>query len=300
MQLRSRLQRSRSLFTSLVMVVFAAATISGCTAKNESGLQVLTNDISSAVYLDNKFVATTPYVDKKLKPGEYSLEIRPDDITYVPYQTKLSLKKGTLTVVNWHPGKRPETSGGVIFETEPLRDKKATELSITTIPDGGIIYVDGEAKGFAPVTVNNLSKGEHQFEVKLPSYESIAKPINILEGYRILVTVKLGKQDFPASFSAQTIIATGSSQVATRSALSATNSTTVRGTTVTIQPTGYELEDGREVLRVRSESNSGATEIGVAPVGNTYPYLQEVRDGWVKIQFGDQVGWVSLQFVNVK
>lgn len=300
MQLRSRLQRSLSFFTSFTMVVLAAVLISGCTAKNESGLQVLTNDISSAVYLDNKFVATTPYVDKQLKPGEYSLEIRPDDITYVPYQTKLSLKKGTLTVVNWHPGKRPETSGGVIFETEPLRDKKATELSITTIPDGGIIYVDGEAKGFAPVTVNNLSKGEHQFEVKLPSYESIAKPINILEGYRILVTVKLGKQDFPASFSAQTIIATGSSQVATRSALSATSSTTVRGTTVTIQPTGYELEDGREVLRVRSESNSGATEIGVAPVGNTYPYLQEVRDGWVKIQFGDQVGWVSLQFVNVK
>ena len=300
MQLRSRLKRSRSFFTSLIMVVLAAAVMSGCTAKNESGLQVLTNDISSAVYLDNKFVATTPYVDKQLKPGEYSLEIRPDDITYVPYQTKLSLKKGTLTVVNWHPGKRPETSGGVIFETEPLRDKKATELSITTIPDGGIIYVDGEAKGFAPVTVNNLSKGEHQFEVKLPSYESIAKPINILEGYRILVTVKLGKQDFPASFSAQTIVATGSSQVATRSALSATSSTTVRGTTVTIQPTGYELEDGREVLRVRSESNSGATEIGVAPVGNTYPYLQEVRDGWVKIQFGDQVGWVSLQFVNVK
>lgn len=301
MQIFSVLLRKLSR-TSLPVacVVLSALFLSGCMGKNVSGLQVITTDVPSAVYLDNKFIKNTPYDDKELEPGEYSLEIRPQDVTYVPYQTKLSLKKGTLTVVNWTPGKRPETSGGVIFETEPLRDKKATELSITTIPDGGIIYVDGEAKGFAPVSVTGLSKGEHQFEVKLPSYESITKPINILEGYRVLVTVKLGKQDYLASTSAQTIIATGSAVPASRSATATRSATTnLTGDTVTILPTGYE-QDGKEVLRVRAEPNSGASEIGVAPVGEEYTYLNEVHDGWVKIRFGSQVGWVSLQFVKVE
>ena len=271
---------------------------------------MLSSDVPSSVYLDAKYLDHTPYINKDLKPAEYSLEIRPDDPNFVPYQTKLSLKKGVLTVVDWKPGKRPETSGGVIFETEALRDKKATELSITTIPDGGIIYVDGEAKGFAPVTVSNLSKGEHQFEVKLPSYEAIAKPINILEGYRLLVTVKLGKQDYQAVVPTQSALNASSSATAspsgavkgiTTTASSSANlgaTTKLVGSKVIIQPTGFS-EGGKELLRVRAEPNSGSSEIGKADVGGTYTYLQEVHDGWVKIQFGQKVGWVSLQYVKV-
>lgn len=287
------------VFVSCLLVGVTAFFFSAC-SPDKSGLQVLSSDVPSAVYLDGKYLDRTPYINRDLKPADYSLEVRPDDPGFVPYQTKLSLKKGVLTVVDWKPGKRPETSGGVIFETEALRDKKATELSITTIPDGGIIYVDGQAKGFAPVTVQDLEKGEHQFEVKLPSYESIAKSINILEGYKVLITVKLGKQDYLATGSAQTLLNASASAVATTSATAATSSTSAKlvGTKVIIQPTGYS-EEGKEVLRVRAESNSSSGEIGKADVGGTYTYLQEVRDGWVKIQFGDKVGWVSLQYVKV-
>ena len=175
--MNSKLRFFQRALGTFLLVGVTAFFFSACTP-DKSGLQVLSSDVPSAVYLDGKYLDRTPYINKDLKPAEYSLEIRPDDPSFVPYQTKLSMKKGVLTVVDWKPGKRPETSGGVIFETEALPDKKATELSITTIPDGGIIYVDGEAKGFAPVTVQNLDKGEHQFEVKLPSYEAIAKPIN--------------------------------------------------------------------------------------------------------------------------
>ena len=303
--MKSRLQAIECVAVSILLVGVAAALLTACTP-DKSGLNVLSGDVPAAVYLDSKFLDHTPYLSKDLKPAEYSLEIRPDDPSFVPYQTKLSLKKGVLTVVDWKPGKRPETSGGVIFETEALRDKKATQLSITTIPDGGIIYVDGEAKGFAPVTVENLSKGEHQFEVKLPSYESIAKPINILEGYRLLVTVKLGKQDFQASPSGYMGTASMSANVVSgTSNLNASGSATtsanalMNGTKVTIQPTGY-TEEGQEVLRVRAESNSSSSEIGKAPVGSSYQFLKEVRDGWVKIQFGNNVGWVSLQYVKVE
>lgn len=299
------------------VVFFTSFFFSGCTTRSKSGLQVLSGDTPSSVYLDGKFMEKTPYISKELKPADYSLEIRPDDSSFVPYQTKVSLKGGMLTVVNWKPGKRPETSGGVVFETEPLRDKRATELLITTIPDGGIIYVDGEAKGFAPVTVQNLAKGEHQFEVKLPSYSSQSHPINVLEGYRIIVTATLGKQDYqipatdqPAANLSSSPSAVTSPSVSPLISPKATSpsppsnpspspkTTVLPPPKVTIQHTGF-IQNGKEVLRVRSASSSTGTEIGFAPVGSEYVYLKESTSGWAKIQFGAQVGWVSRQFATV-
>jgi hypothetical protein len=295
----------RSLL-GVAIILSASFLFSACTAGGKSGLQVLSSDIPSSVYLDGKFMEKTPYINKELKPAEYSLEIRPDDTSFVPYQTNISLKGGMLAVVNWKPGKRPETSGGVIFETEPLRDKKATELLITTIPDGGIIYVDGEAKGFAPVTVQNLPKGEHQFEVKLPSYGSQLHPINVLEGYRIIVTAKLGKQDYQAAptdqpASPSTVVSPSASPSASpRVTLPSPSpkTATLPAPKITVNKTGF-IQDGKEVLRVRSQPSSSGVELGFAPVGSEYIYLKESRDGWVKIQFGTQEGWVSRQFVTV-
>lgn len=322
---RFAFQPSRWL-TGLVLLV-GVVFFSGCTGRNNAGLQVLSNDIPSSVYLDGKYVEKTPYIQKELKAGDYSVEIRPDDTTFVPYQTKVSLKKGMLTVISWKPGKRPETSGGVVFETEALQNNKATELIITTIPDGGIIYVDGVAKGFAPVTVQDLSPGEHQFEVKLPSYEPQTHPINMLEGYRILVTAKLGKQDYQSPRPQATTSATPLPSVTTSPSPSASPSTSASpspklspspaATTsakpspsvapvtgqiappkVVILKTNY-FKDGVEVLRVRNGASPDATEIGVAPVGSEYTYLGEVKDGWAKMSFGQTPGWVSKQFVNV-
>jgi hypothetical protein len=290
---------------TVVVIVGISLFLSGCNSASNSGLQVQTGDIPASVHLDGKFAEKTPYVNRELKPGEYSLEIRPDDTSFVTYQTKVSLKRGMLTVVDWQPGKRPETSGGVIYETEPLREKTATEFLITTIPDGGIVYVDGEAKGFAPVTITNLAKGEHSFEVKLPSYTTQTHPINILEGYRIIATVKLGKQDYQA----QPTPAASSSAINTASAAANTNSgaaqtasgsaTNVPRPRAIIRQTNF-FQAGKEVLRVRADANSSAREVGFAPVGQAYPYLKESKNGWVKIQFNGAPGWISQQFTAIE
>lgn len=278
-------------------VALAGLIFSGCQGRLSAGLQVLTSDVSASVYLDGKLMDSTPYINKELKPGEYTLEIRPKDTSLAHYQTKTSLKSGMLTVVNWQPGKRPETSGGVILETEPLRDKKATELLITTIPDGGIIYVDGVARGFAPVTVPALTVGEHQFEVRLPSYETQVHPINVLEGYRIIITVKLGKQDYQAPSTQTQTASSSATPLGTESSL-ASGSATLAPPKAVILRTGF-VQNGREVLRVRDDAGTTATEIGFAPSGSEYTYLGETKNGWARIQFGNQPGWVSQQFVQI-
>jgi hypothetical protein len=302
-----------------IILVVSSLIFSACTNPlvGKAGLQVKTNDVPAGIYLNGKYMEKSPFINQELKPGDYTLEIRPDNNTLSPYQTNISLKKGALTVVNWKPGNRPETSGGFIYEMEYLRNKKNSEISITTIPDGAIINVDGQARGFSPVLVEEVQPGEHEYEVSLPSYETQKNQINAIAGYRMNVTVKLAKQEYVAAgtdedgttASASATVASSSATVATATKSAdkktATGSATVTGTATTlprpkvkIKSTGF-IQDGKEVLRVRGSAGAGGAEVGFAPVGNEYPYLKETSGGWYKITFEGTSGWVSGQFVEV-
>ena len=315
-----------------VVLLLSPLLLAGCALtdlKAKAGLQVVTDAVPATVYLDGKSGDKTPYVNKDLKAGEYTLEIRPDDATLANYQTKISLKKGVLTFVIWKPGHRPETSGGVTYEMEPLRGGKHSELSITTIPDGAILHVDGEAKGFAPVLVENISPGEHEYEVQLPSYETQKNKINVLEGYRMDVTVKLAKLEYPGPSPVPSPkvqgVATDSATLATPSATTVVPSPSLSAAgallsgkpatatstpqiiapgslpkpKVLIQHTGFKNANGQEVLRVRLGADPGSAEIGQAPVGSEYPYLKQTLDGWYKISFSGREGWVSQQYAQL-
>jgi hypothetical protein len=301
--------RKVSLF---FLFLFSGVLFAACNPRDwraKAGLQVETKvgtgAVQSSVLLDGKYLGKTPYANSDIKPANYTLEIRPDNPALVPYQTNISLKKGVLSFVLWKPGDRPETSGGVIYETESLKNPRESELSITTIPDGGIIRVDDQAKGFAPVLVEHITPGEHSYEVSLPSYEIQKNTINVLEGYRMNVTAKLARQVFDsptpsASPTANLATASGILMATTSGKLQATTSasTSLPKPKVHILSTKF-LQDGKEVLRVRPTPDAGARTIGFAPVGNEYPYLKETMDGWYKISFENKPGWVSSHYAQL-
>lgn len=307
-------------------MIVSAVIFSGCTlfTPNKAGLQVITNDIAADIYLDGKKQGSSPFINQDLKPGEYTLELKPIDATLTPYQTKVILRKQLLTVLTWRPGNRPETSGGVLMEMDPLRNKNNAELSVTTIPDGAIITLDNEAKGFAPVLVENISAGDHQLEVRLPSYDSQVHTITVQQGYRMNVSVKLSKQQ-TATMSSELsgLSATGSALVATNSATtspkvasaaakkaspspspkaSATpkpaSSSATQGSKVRIKPTGYQ-ENGVEGLRVRTGSGPDYDQLGFAPTGSSYPYLNKEFDGWYQVNFEGKTGWISSTYAEL-
>ena len=321
----------KALFLPLIIlfsVFLGSCSISDWNAK--SGLQVQTSNSSASLFLDGKYLDKTPYVNKEMKPGSYLLEGRPDDSKLVPYQTTISLKKGVLTFMTWKPGNRPETSGGVIYEMESLPNTHDSQLSINTIPDGAIIRVDDQAKGFAPVLVEHISPGEHTYEVTLPSYETQKNTINVVDGFRMNVTVKLARESDEgvavsptaspsaspsaspgaspsasstnsASVSANlktTPIVTTATSSASPKVLGVTSTTSLPKPKAQVLPTGF-TQDGKEVLRVREKPDAGANTIGYAPVGSEYPYLKVMMDGWYKITFNGKTGWLNSQYVQL-
>lgn len=315
----------RKLVTFITMAVvslsLAACVPRGITAK--AGLQVITNDTPSSLFLDGQYLDKTPLISKDLKPGTYTLKIQPDDNNLAAYETTVTLHKGLLTVVTWKPGPRPELSGGVIYEMEKLPNKKATQLALISIPDGAIVSLDNQAKEFAPIVLDNISPGQHEFTVSLPSYETQQHTLNMVEGHKINVTVKLARATTaeaspnpaasvsasPTATASAALAATSSANKASASATpkasaspkaspKASPTATITGPRARIKTTNF-YQDDQEVLRVRSTPSSSGSTLGFAPVGSEYPYLEESKDGWHKITFEGKPGWVSSQFTEL-
>ena len=294
---------------AVVVVLFATALIfSGCALRDfkvVSGLQVVTNDQPSSVFINGQYLNKTPFIDRNLKPGVYNLLIQPDDTKLVPYETTITLRKGLVSMLTWKPSSLPELSGGVQLEMEKLDDPKAAEVSITSIPDGAIIHVD-ERKEFSPVTLKDLSVGHHVFDISLPSYETQRHTLDVQAGYRLLVHIKLAKtQPAGSTGSMPPAVDAAVEQTASASAspTPALNQNQILGAqtatasaTVSILPTNFFAE-GEEVLRVRKDAAPTAAEIGFVSVGKKFQVTAE-KGSWYQIQFNGQSGWISAQFAR--
>jgi hypothetical protein len=297
------------------MILFGVL-FAGCARLNKqakAGLHVTVENGGSSVYLNDNFVEKSPFVNRELQPGTYTLKIQPDDSQFVPYETQINLRPGTFTVVTWNLAERPEFSGGVIHEMEPIASKNNAEISFVTIPDGVIINMEGRDTQFAPAIFDDINPGHIEYEVSLPSYVAQKHTINAVAGYRMLVYMKLAKINPNASVAGQTQIIDDET---IKSSVEATNAANTEaqitptpqpttspstqtqpvqpvGSVIKINNTGFFVNE-EEVLRVRN--NPGGAEIGYAKVGQNYSYAGEIKEGFYSIDFEGQVGWVSTQY----
>lgn len=296
----------------IIFAVLLTTLLSGCTLLNRQttgGLQILTSEKPSSVFLDGQYLEKTPFIEKNLKPGTYPLRIEPDDPDLAPYETSVTLRSGLLTVVTWKPEKNPELSGGVVYEMEPLKNKKQAEVSFITVPDGAIIAFDELEKEFSPTTFPNLSEGEHTFEITLPSYETQKHTLNVVPGYRVQVRAKLAKLagadsaklappvTEEVSPSVEEVVATTSAALSDQPPTASSSADGAK--LVLIKPTNFFIE-GIESLRVRNNPNTESSTLGYAASGSSYPYLGESLGGWFKIRFEQKEGWVSSSFADVQ
>lgn len=293
----------------VVCILLASTVLVGCSTPfnrpKPAGLQVLTSSLPSSVFLNGQYLDKTPLIDRELPPGEYHIKIEPDDTQLVSYDTTVNLRPGILTVVTWKPAATPEQSGGVIYEMEKLPDANQTELSISTVPESAIVAINGDST-LSPVQLDDIAPGEQEYQVSLPSYESQQNTITIRPGYKMLVLVKLAKQQSTAEASQvvptvpDSLDATTSTETASvAGVMTEVNSPTPTGPQVLILSTGYK-QDGKEVLRVRSQPSTTSAQLGFAQVGKTYAYLGEKQQDWIKIEYAGKAGWVKEQFVEIK
>jgi hypothetical protein len=251
---------------------------------------------SATVFLDGESKGITPFFNEKLTPGEHLVKLVPEATTdqLVSWEGKVNLTPNILTVINRIFGPTEAESSGEILSLEKINKKDRSSLEIISIPDQAIIKVDGEPKGFAPVSVEDLSAGDHPVTSSAPGYEERTITAHTIAGYKLTVTIQLAKQkeEKEATPSAEPKEeepkeeATGTPTPTPKTKVTPTPSVEKPYVLIKETPTGW--------LRVREEASIESTELAKVNTGETYSYLGETENGWYKIEYQEgEEGWVS-------
>lgn len=302
------------MFKRLLLLVSTSLLLSACTFKfpslpgaKKAGLQVTTSP-QAAIFLDGNSLGLSPVLEEKLSSGDHTLKIVPSDSSLQPWETKITLASGVLTVIDRKISLLPDQSHGYTLSFEKV-SAKDSQLAITTLPDSATIVVDGNPQGFTPLSLDNLSAGDHTIILSSTGFEDKLIRARTLEGYRLTVSAQLSKKPATATVLAETT-STPSAQISPSLTPAPTPTPTKKATPVcdptasssaTIAKPYVEIQDTPTgFLRVRDQATTTAAELAQVCPGSKYPYLNDTQGGWHKLEYAaGKQGWVSGQYSAV-
>lgn len=287
----------KKLFVILVASIF----LGGCTAKDlfvkaPAGLEIATTPIAT-VFLNGENKGETPYSDKNIKPGSYTLKLVPTsgDNT-LPYETNLILISKASTIISRTFGPSELDSSGYTLQLQE-DPSGGTFLSVISDPDTINVTLDDKPSGFTPLSKIAANPGSHSLSVSSPGYLEQELSVNTVKGYNLIVNFKLASQTITLT---PTTPATSSATIVTQTSPSPSPSVASDQGSVVAKPYILIGDTGTGWLRIRKEASGASEELGKADTGEKLKYLGESTEvGWFKVEFEGAVGWVSGKYVTL-
>jgi len=292
----------------LSLLLLVSWLLSGCTipfiGKGKAGLKVVTS-VPATVILDGKQEGATPFERADLKSKTYRLQLIPQ--SGQPWETTLTLHDNLLAVVERTTGDNDQESEGYIMELEKIADKTQSQLAVVTIPDPAAVRVDGQPKGFAPLTTALSTDGNHEVIVSSAGYNDKKVPLSIPKGHKLTLTVQLSRTKIVSSSpeateSAVPEISTTPAPTPTLAKGQTKATPTPKSTPIALtRPYVEILDTPTGWLRVRGEPNSSSgKELTKIYPKETYQFLESTDSGWYKIKLDDgQEGWISGKYAKL-
>ncbi len=288
----------------IILVIWGVKAMGGGGSKD--GILKVASTPTASVFLDNKHVGRTP-VETSVVSGEYTIRLVPESTTQTlsSWQGNVRIASGILTWVNANLGESEFTTGVDTIWLEKITSKLA-EVSVTTNPDGAMVSLDGETKGISPLSIPNVSAGDHMLAIASSGFLSRNTKVKTTAGYKVNAVIKLALNSAaPPEASPSPTPSDGATSasptpkpsgkitpVPTKAA-----STDPAKPFVTIKdtPTGF--------LRVRMEPTTGATEAAQVKPGEKFTIQDSQEDAkgttWYEIKYdGKNTGWISGQYTT--
>jgi hypothetical protein len=300
-------------------IIVAALAFSACSlpffGKDQAGLHIESNE-AATIYLDDKHVGTTTFDQQELKAGQYTLKLVSEKNPNKQWQTNVRLTSKVITVVSYNFADHPDQASYYVLQLEKLANQNNSEIAFITQPDNVIITLDGQPKGLSPVTLEQITPGEHQIVLSAPAHQELSIPARSLVGYSLLINAQLARlADIPApqvneaSASAQTSLATSSAQPAemvsnrtipTPQPTIASKPAIASGSAQAALKPPYVIvqETGTGWLRVRA--SAGGEEVAIVDTGEQFPFIDSDGAGWYKIEYAaGKQGWVVSRYTKL-
>ena len=263
----------------------------------KGALQVTANPKSN-VYLNGNLVGQTPLRRSEgsdaLSEGDYAIKIAPLEAGFTPFEQKMHIASGILTVVDWTFGSGASSEGSII-SLSPISDKQKAQILILSVPKDADVVLDSSPKGKTPLLLSDVTDSDHEVKLTKAGLVDKALRIHATLGYKLLATVFLGITNTMSTDISS--FESTSSATPTPSIPESTTKLTPSPTKASKHAIGAQkvviLDTPNGFLRVRSEPTTAATEIARVKPGESYPFVSE-QSGWYEITLpsGD-TGWIS-------
>lgn len=301
----------------IVIAVVLALILLGLIVKNKffgkpgPGAISINVNPKSTVFIDDVRVGATPYTSEKIISGEHLVKITAEDSStgLSSWEGKVNIMPNILTIINRNLGQTESASSGEVFWLEKINSKDKAALVVVSVPDQAVVKIDGVPKGFAPVSLEDLNPGTHQIAVASPGYEERLIPTaKTFAGYKLIINVQLarkieGIQEATASGQEAETTPVPTAKTTPKITPRATPSPKVTpkpSATPPEKPYVKIKETPTGWLRVRAEPLASAEEVAKVNPGETFPYLDEQKNGWYKIEYETKKeGWVSGTYVEL-
>ncbi len=286
----------------IIIVVVLALVLIGLIVKSKffgrqgpGALQISTTP-QATVFLDGTQVGITPYFDDKIKSGEHTVKLVPElsnGENLTSWEGKVTLLPGILTSIKRTFAANESESSGEIITLEKAGRKDQSSLAVISVPDQAVVKLNGDPKGFTPLSLEDLTPADYQITISSSGYEEKTVAAHTIGGYKLIVNVKLA-QTMEGIEEATPSSETGEETEATATPTPKAEATPPAKPYVKVKetPTGF--------LRVRLGPSTSATETAQIKPGEMYSYLDEEDNGWYKIEYekGEE-GWVSGVYVDL-
>jgi hypothetical protein len=273
----------------------------------KQGLLKISTNVSARVLVDNREIGRTPF-EQKLSAGEYALKLIPEstDNTISSWQGKVTIGPNVLTYVNRDLSESELTSAGEMLWLEAITSRKS-EMTILSVPEGANVLLDDQSKGVSPISLTDLTAGDHTVIVNSPGFEPRTIKVKLTAGYKLNASVSLALSptqvsaaisgEMPVASDSADLLPTGTTAPSPKASLTPTKTptptpdqTTPKKVKILDTPTGF--------LRVRKEPNLNGEELAQVKPGEIYVVVG-AQPGWYKISYTEtDDGWISSQYAQ--
>lgn len=287
------------ILIGLVLVVAGVIRFLANRGPKEGELRV-DSQPAAAIFLDNRNIGRTPYKDK-VESGEYTLKLVPESATaqLATWEGRVTVGQNLLTYVNANLSESELATAVDVVWLEKITSK-ASELSVTTSPDGATVLVDDATRGVTPLSISDITAGDHNLSITSSGFLSRAIKIKTTPGYRLIANLKLALSSGGQLSSQASVSATPTPELSETPGASPTKAATSSASIQPDPPKPFVVINDTPTgfLRVRMEPSTSASEAARVNPGEKYTYFN-TENGWYEIKYdGKNSGWVSGQYVD--
>jgi hypothetical protein len=295
----------------LILVLFTSLLFTGCSLKKGNAGIDIKSTPQSKVFLNDKEMGTTPYVNKQIEAGEYIVKLVSENGQWT--SNKVRIVENTLFTINRELAENPDDQTG-----ENVSLEKGKGIAVFTTPSQADISLDGQFQDKSPYLIAAASKGVHEITLTKEGYVTRTIKVKNIDGYKVFIEAQLKKASGSTTVTTPEPTATPSATVSPSPSASVKATATPKPT-LTPKPSASAQASASPAsstapgektitinspetgwLRVRNKPGADGAEIARVNDGETYSYEEQLSSGWTAIVLKDGTkGYVSSKYVKV-